>query len=54
MMTRTKLSGERGVIANTIEIAASPQVVFDYCTDTRNETAWNPKLVEVLGLSAPL
>ena len=47
-MTRTKLSGERGVIANTIEIAATPQVVFDYCTDTRNETAWNSKLIEVV------
>ncbi len=40
-----------GVIENTIDIAASADDVFNYCTDTRRETEWNPKMLEVVKLT---
>ena len=33
------------VIENTVEIARSPEEVFDYLSDQRNELAWNPDCV---------
>ncbi len=41
------LLGRRGVIENAIEIEATPEAVFDYCTDVHREPEWNPKLLEV-------
>ena len=46
-MTMTGLLGRRGVVENSIEIKATPEAVFDYCTDVRREPEWNPKLLEV-------
>ncbi len=38
------------VIENTVDIARSPEAVFDYLSDLRNEVQWNPDclLVEKL------
>jgi diacylglycerol O-acyltransferase / wax synthase len=41
------LLGRRGVVENAIEIEATPEAVFDYCTDVLREPEWNPKLLEV-------
>jgi hypothetical protein len=32
------LLGRRGVVENAIEIEATPEAVFDYCTDVLRET----------------
>jgi hypothetical protein len=36
-----------GVVTNAVEIAAGPDVVFDYTTDLRNEPRWNPQMRRV-------
>lgn len=41
------LRGGRGVVENAIDIEATPEAVFDYCTDVLREHEWNPKLLEV-------
>ena len=46
------LLGRRGVVENAIEIEATPEAVFDYCTDVLREPEWNPKLLEVEQLTA--
>jgi len=46
------LLGQRGVVENAIEIEASSEAVFDYCTDVLREPEWNPKLLEVEKLTA--
>jgi len=46
------LLGRRGVVENAIEIEATPEAVFDYCTDVLREPEWNPKLLEVEKLTA--
>ena len=43
----SRLLGRRGVVENAIEIEATPEAVFDYCTDVLREPEWNPKLLEV-------
>ena len=35
------------IIENTIEIARSPEEVFDYLSDMGNEIAWNPDCVSM-------
>jgi uncharacterized protein YndB with AHSA1/START domain len=44
-------TARRGVVHNTVDIAVDPQTVFDYVTDIAHETAWNPKLRQVLKLT---
>jgi uncharacterized protein YndB with AHSA1/START domain len=44
MKTRTR---GRAVVENTVEIARSPEDVFDYCTDLALEPEWNPKAKRV-------
>ena len=46
------LLGRRGVVENAIDIEATPEAVFDYCTDVLREPEWNPKLLEVEKLTA--
>jgi len=46
------LRSRRGVVENAIEIAATPEAVFDYCTDVLREPEWNPKLLAVEKLTA--
>jgi uncharacterized protein YndB with AHSA1/START domain len=48
MTTPDIRSRTRGAIQNVIDIAADPQTVFDYCIDSRHETDWNAKLLEVV------
>jgi hypothetical protein len=48
----SRLLGRRGVVENAIEIEATPEAVFDYCTDVLREPEWNPKLLEVEKLTA--
>jgi hypothetical protein len=43
----SRLLGRHGVVENAIEIEASPEAVFDYCTDVLREPEWNPKLLEI-------
>lgn len=50
--TTSDLLGRRGVVESAIEIEASPEAVFDYCTDVFHEPEWNPKLLEVQKLTA--
>ena len=42
----------RAVVENAIDIARSPEDVFDYCTDLTREPEWNPKAKRVQKLSA--
>ncbi len=35
------------VIENTVDIARTPEAVFDYLSDLRNELQWNPDSVSV-------
>jgi uncharacterized protein YndB with AHSA1/START domain len=49
---RSEFLGRRGVVENAIEIDATPEAVFDYCTDVLREPEWNPKLLEVEKLTA--
>lgn len=35
------------VIENTVDIARTPEAVFDYLSDLRNELSWNPDCVSV-------
>ena len=51
MAMTSELLGRSGVVENTIEIAARPEAVFDYCTDVCREPEWNPKLLEVAKLT---
>jgi hypothetical protein len=44
MKTRTR---GRAVVENRVEIARSPEYVFDYCTDLTREPEWNPKAKRV-------
>jgi uncharacterized protein YndB with AHSA1/START domain len=37
----------RAVIENTVEIARSPEAVFDYLADQWNEIQWNPDCVSM-------
>ncbi len=41
------LLGRHGVVENAIEIEATLEAIFDYCTDVLREPEWNPKLLEV-------
>src|ERR1051326_2455926 len=52
MARKSGLVGGRGVVENAIEIEATPEAVFDYCTDVLHEPEWNPKLLEVEKLTA--
>jgi uncharacterized protein YndB with AHSA1/START domain len=45
------LAARQGVVQNMADIAADPQTVFDYVTDIAHETAWNPKLRQVVPLT---
>jgi uncharacterized protein YndB with AHSA1/START domain len=47
----TTLATSPGVILNGMDIGADPQTVFDYVTDIAHETAWNPKLRQVVKLT---
>ncbi len=42
-------AGRRGlvVVENAVEIARSPEDVFDYCVDLTREPEWNPKAKRV-------
>jgi uncharacterized protein YndB with AHSA1/START domain len=40
------------VIENTVEIARTPEAVFDYLADQRNEVQWNPDCVSMEPLTA--
>jgi hypothetical protein len=40
------------VVENTIDIARSPEDVFDYCVDLTREPEWNPKAKRVEKASA--
>lgn len=51
MTTAAALAASRGVVQNVIDIGADPQTVFDYVTDIGQETAWNPKLRQVVQLT---
>jgi Polyketide cyclase / dehydrase and lipid transport len=39
------------VVENAVDIARSPEDVFDYCTDLTREPEWNPKAMRVEKLS---
>jgi len=49
---RTLDARGRAVIENAVEIALSPEEVFDYCTDLTREPEWNPKAKRVERLTA--
>jgi uncharacterized protein YndB with AHSA1/START domain len=51
MTATTTLTARPGVVQNEIDIAANPRTVFDYVTDIAHETAWNPKLRQVVPLT---
>lgn len=40
------------VIENTVEIARTPEAVFDYLADQENEVQWNPDCVSMERLTA--
>ncbi len=40
------------VIENTVEIARTPEAVFDYLADQGNEIQWNPDCVSMEKLTA--
>ena len=42
----------RVVVENAVEIARSPEEVFDYCTDLTREPEWNPKAKRVEKITA--
>ena len=48
----SELIGRRGVVVNAIAIDATPEAIFDYCTDVLREPEWNSKLLEVEKLTA--
>ena len=39
------------IIENTVEIARSPEAVFDYLADQRNEIHWNPDCMSMQKLT---
>ena len=51
MTPTAALAASRGVVQNVIDIGTDPQTVFGYVTDIRQETAWNPKLRQVIQLT---
>ena len=51
-MPRAARTQPRAVVENAIDIARSPEDVFDYCTDLTREPEWNPKAKRVQKLSA--
>jgi uncharacterized protein YndB with AHSA1/START domain len=52
MTVASGLLGRRDVVESAIEIDATPETVFDYCTDVCREPEWNTKLLEVEKLTA--
>jgi hypothetical protein len=48
---KTRARGQ-AVVENTVEIARSPEDVFDYCTDLTREPEWNPKAKRVEKITA--
>jgi hypothetical protein len=52
LMLGRHLPGRTVVLENSVELRRSPEDVFDYCSDLRNELAWNPTMVSVEMLTA--
>ena len=47
MAMKSEFLGRHGIVEHTVEVEATPDAVFDYCTDVLREPEWNPKLLEV-------
>ena len=52
MAMKSEFLGRHGIVEHTVEVEATPDAVFDYCTDVLREPEWNPKLLEVEKLTA--